>query len=266
MGARYLMTNPLHIVQGGIRNGDKRYLEKKSRDGSQSRPEWVAPKSAKIGDDVVVYVGGLGFFATAQIASTPKPRRDWKNRFGAALGSIKLIEPPISLGAIQKRIPNLRWALYPRSINTPPAKVAAQIRAVISRRRKRRGADINQATLSMANMAELRAAALSKASAKASAHVREKIERLRSKAIRFYVLARANGVCEGCANRAPFEGVDGSPFLEPHHTDRLADDGPDHPAHVIALCPNCHRCAHYSKDFKDFNSSLKRKLRKIERC
>ena len=42
--------------------------------------------------------------------------------------------------------------------------------------------------------------------------------------------------------------TDGSPYLEPHHITRLADNGPDHPAKVIALCPNCHRKAHSSQD------------------
>lgn len=35
------------------------------------------------------------------------------------------------------------------------------------------------------------------------------------------------------------------PILEIHHVDRLADGGPDVPANAVALCPNCHREAHY---------------------
>ena len=46
---------------------------------------------------------------------------------------------------------------------------------------------------------------------------------------------------------------------------RRADDGPDHPAHVIALCPNCHRRAHYAGDAKAFNTVLKRKVKAIEK-
>jgi predicted HNH restriction endonuclease len=33
---------------------------------------------------------------------------------------------------------------------------------------------------------------------------------------------------------------------------------------VIALCPNCHRRAHFANDTKKFNQSLVRKLRRIE--
>lgn len=63
---------------------------------------------------------------------------------------------------------------------------------------------------------------------------------------------------------APFRGADGRPFLETHHTRRVADGGPDHPAKVIGLCPNCHRRAHFAGDAKSFNASLMRKLPKLE--
>jgi len=57
----------------------------------------------------------------------------------------------------------------------------------------------------------------------------------RSRDVRNYVFARANGKCEGCSSPAPFVRSDGTPYLEPHHLRRLSDGGPDHPAHVIAL-------------------------------
>jgi 5-methylcytosine-specific restriction endonuclease McrA len=60
------------------------------------------------------------------------------------------------------------------------------------------------------------------------------------------VLARANGVCESCRAPAPFRRVsDGTPYLEVHHQVRLANGGEDTVSNAIALCPNCHRKAHY---------------------
>jgi hypothetical protein len=60
------------------------------------------------------------------------------------------------------------------------------------------------------------------------------------------VLARTNGICESCYAPAPFIRVsDGSPYLEVHHRVRLADGGEDTALNAIALCPNCHRKAHY---------------------
>lgn len=86
----------------------------------------------------------------------------------------------------------------------------------------------------------------------------------RSLDVRRYVLLRAAGVCEGCDAPAPFVTRAGTPYLEPHHTRRLSDGGPDHPAYVIALCPNCHRRAHHAIDGQDFNDSLIARLRRIE--
>lgn len=85
----------------------------------------------------------------------------------------------------------------------------------------------------------------------------------RSAAVRVYVLRRANGVCEGCGEAAPFVTTQGHPYLEPHHTRRLSDGGPDDPHHVIALCPTCHRRAHYAQDATSFNAHLIARLRSL---
>jgi 5-methylcytosine-specific restriction protein A len=81
----------------------------------------------------------------------------------------------------------------------------------------------------------------------------------RSRLVKTYALLRANGVCELCKKPAPFVSEAGIPFLEVHHIFRLADDGPDTPENVAALCPNCHREAHFGKE-KDY---LKKKLSKL---
>lgn len=78
----------------------------------------------------------------------------------------------------------------------------------------------------------------------------------RSEIVKRYALRVADGVCQGCGEEAPFDGVDGEPFLEVHHLHRQSDGGPDHPDNVIALCPNCHRRVHYGKDGDEFNEEL----------
>lgn len=61
------------------------------------------------------------------------------------------------------------------------------------------------------------------------------------------VLLRANGYCEYCKNPAPFiRRVDNTPYLEVHHRKMLAEGGEDTVANAVALCPNCHRQAHYA--------------------
>jgi 5-methylcytosine-specific restriction enzyme A len=86
----------------------------------------------------------------------------------------------------------------------------------------------------------------------------------RSRDVRVYVLGRANGKCEGCSAPAPFLRSDGTPYLEPHHLRRLSDGGPDHPAHVIALCPNCHRRVHAGADGEAYNAKLDASMATIE--
>ena len=60
-------------------------------------------------------------------------------------------------------------------------------------------------------------------------------------------LVRANGACQACRNHAPFiRRSDSSPYLEVHHNRPLAQGGKDIIENAIALCPNCHRKAHYA--------------------
>lgn len=60
------------------------------------------------------------------------------------------------------------------------------------------------------------------------------------------VLTQALGKCQECGAPAPFaRKSDGSPYLEVHHKIPLSFGGEDTVANAIALCPNCHREAHY---------------------
>ncbi len=79
---------------------------------------------------------------------------------------------------------------------------------------------------------------------------------VRSRDVRDYVLARANGICEACGEPAPFTTATGRPYLEAHHIRRLSDGGPDDPRHVGGICPNCHRRAHHGADRGAFNDAI----------
>lgn len=86
----------------------------------------------------------------------------------------------------------------------------------------------------------------------------------RSAAVRAYVLARAAGTCEACKHPAPFQRSDGSHYLEPHHTRRVSDGGPDDPRWVGGICPNCHREIHHGARGKALNDRLELYLKGIE--
>jgi len=60
------------------------------------------------------------------------------------------------------------------------------------------------------------------------------------------VLKRAKGICEKCNSHAPFlRAKDNTPYLEVHHIVQLAHGGDDTVENSMALCPNCHRKAHF---------------------
>ncbi len=55
---------------------------------------------------------------------------------------------------------------------------------------------------------------------------------------------KAGGICQLCAEPAPFSDKKGSPYLETHHIDWLSKGGEDIIENTVALCPNCHRKMH----------------------
>lgn len=114
------------------------------------------------------------------------------------------------------------------------------------------------------SLEELRDLALKGPAEGAEPAERRQISYVRSEAVRVYVLKRANGICEACDRPAPFETAKGRPYLEPHHTQRVADGGPDHPRWVAAICPNCHREIHHGKGGDALNERLKKRLRRLE--
>jgi 5-methylcytosine-specific restriction protein A len=83
----------------------------------------------------------------------------------------------------------------------------------------------------------------------------------RSQDVALYALRRAAGVCESCKQPAPFVRVNGQPYLEVHHTTRLADNGLDSPPHVAAICPTCHRHIHYGQEGGRRNDELRESVR-----
>lgn len=69
--------------------------------------------------------------------------------------------------------------------------------------------------------------------------------------VRRAVLQRAGGACErsGCGIRRTFDG-----FLDVHHI--LGVEKSDRVYNCVALCPNCHREAHYAPNAADLNTEL----------
>jgi len=105
-------------------------------------------------------------------------------------------------------------------------------------------------------LAELRRRALDDGVPEAPISQRLNTYRERSISIKAFALARADGRCEGCGRSAPFVTPSQQPYLEVHHIRKLSDGGPDHPRWVAALCPNCHREAHYGERAEELKEQL----------
>ena len=80
----------------------------------------------------------------------------------------------------------------------------------------------------------------------------------RNPEVQRWILQCADGRCELCGKRAPFDKPNGIPFLEVHHVYRLADGGADVPENAVALCPNCHREAHYGARAEEIRNELRK--------
>jgi len=67
--------------------------------------------------------------------------------------------------------------------------------------------------------------------------------------VRQAVRKRAQGACEQCGTMRSFPG-----FLDVHHV--LGAEKSDRPWTCVAICPNCHREAHFSPDAETIQAKL----------
>lgn len=75
----------------------------------------------------------------------------------------------------------------------------------------------------------------------------------RSSAVVAFARKRANGICQLCGQPAPFEDLQGEPYLEIHHVIWLGRKGPDRVDNAVALCPNCHSKMHVRDEQEDID-------------
>jgi 5-methylcytosine-specific restriction endonuclease McrA len=223
--------------------------------GRSKSTSWSCSKTAQPNDRAFVYVKGKGILFEWVLVGRPRADADW--RFVCPVQLLNAITPPITIQELRKAISRSAWAPphtgfrgY-RSISVPP-KAAAIIRvlrgvvpnsleAIEAQFRKKVAASRKQSSAQR----QVRLARASKLPQVVSVSVSAFI---RNPDVAAEVLERAAGRCEHCNAKAPFRRAsDNSPYLEVHHIIRLADGGEDVVDNTLALCPNCHRQAHYGK-------------------
>ena len=57
----------------------------------------------------------------------------------------------------------------------------------------------------------------------------------------------------------------GQLFLEVHHVKSLADKGSDRIENAVAICPNCHRAFHHSRDKEKMLEDLFSRIARLVR-
>jgi 5-methylcytosine-specific restriction enzyme A len=149
-----------------------------------------------------------------------------------------------------------KWSQAPDIDGTPRATIVFRLAPLEAVATGSDAADV-AAEIASIDLDALYKLALEQASEGGGSDVQLRKTYRRAAAIKRLARQRANGVCEGCWTAAPFVLASGEPYLEVHHLTRLADDGPDHPDHVVAVCPNCHRRAHLAGDAMSFNAKLR---------
>lgn len=77
------------------------------------------------------------------------------------------------------------------------------------------------------------------------------------------ILSDSKGKCE-CCNKTPFYKENDEPYLEVHHIIPLSQNGEDSCQNTVALCPNCHKRAHFGKDKEDIKNFLLSKKQKTK--
>ena len=124
--------------------------------------------------------------------------------------------------------------------------------------------ETKQKSLRKLNTKQIKRLAESKKETEQSYRITETKSIERDEYIKLYALERADGNCQLCDKPAPFLKKNGSPYLEVHHINYLANKGSDTIDNVAALCPNCHRKMHSLELQIDIDKLKKLALEKLK--
>jgi 5-methylcytosine-specific restriction endonuclease McrA len=245
---------------------------------ARSPASWSASQHTRKGDLALVYVKGLGIAFEWKLISDAEQDDQWGNV--CKVRRVRQFDPPIDIGTLRAHIPRKVWAAphtnfrgfkqlripnaavriieglhgagSTATARTPGSGVRRVQSAAAIRRSRPHLEALNEkfaeeVSASRNSDPAARLARLSKAPPKARRITVETVAFRRNADVVAEVLGRAEGYCEQCRQPAPFKRPDGTPYLEVHHLITLAAGGDDTVENAVALCPNCHRKAHFGK-------------------
>lgn len=215
---------------------------------------WSCSHSTRAGDGIWVWVtGGKGLCFQWRAVSDSQPDPKGKYRWVCNVEWVSNFIPPISLIELRNAVAQTDWNpphvnMRVRAATTIPDCVVKKISALRPvktllevQQQLAEAVDVAKTLAPEQRLQKLASAPKRPRKIKVGTEVFD-----RNAYVIAEVLIRAQGVCEFCKQPAPFQrATNGEPYLEVHHKQRLADGGEDTIENAVAICPNCHRKAHY---------------------
>lgn len=250
--SRILEVNGFSVVAKDGRGLSVSRVQEETKDDSWSREELLA--------SVVAYMEMLDKERLGQAFVKKNYYRELATRFGR---SEKAFEYRMQNISYVMTVLGRSWLTGLKPAKNVGANVAMELLSLI--------AEVENQTVNPSTVFEIKARATAKHMTSAdpvgnTAPLARQVmitQYERDPLVKARVLEIANGICECCGNRAPFVNSDGDPFLEVHHVRQLADKGPDTVKNAVALCPNCHREAHYGQNSKLVVTRLYEKVKRL---
>ncbi len=84
---------------------------------------------AHAGDQVLIHLPDRGLAARGVIRAEPK--KAWPGRYGADVGEIVLLNPPVPLAYLRENHPSWKWLTYPRSYTTIDGQIETRLEELI---------------------------------------------------------------------------------------------------------------------------------------
>ena len=89
--------------------------------------DWVVPKRAAVGDDLVIYFGNEGFVARARVASDPVAGRFGSQpAYRSSINGVALLQKSVPLSHIAAKMPDWKWVSQRSKSRTTPAEEDAR--------------------------------------------------------------------------------------------------------------------------------------------
>ena len=96
--------------------------------------DWIVPKDAQLGDDVIFFVQGKGLLGFGVIGGTPEKVKNghWTGRYIGKVKEVRLIRQPISELRLKEAFPDWAWLRYPRIYTTPSCPIATKLKELLT--------------------------------------------------------------------------------------------------------------------------------------